>query len=1048
MKISEIYSAMGLKIKLTYEDTSGTFQENILIRIEPTNEGSLFLVSQYGEGAVETKSVLCGATTDTSDYLKDLFEGERSDAFRCMFLITGVETDAIEVQTYTFRSITEYKTPVTIVASDKLLEKFTVEKLKNEYVWTQLGMPALFCLNYKRRKKQESDIRFVGGKRFLIAHNTPQGIFAESVNHARSQYDVPVDIYIATEIKFITQNEHFEVNSAMSADLEKISNSASYFQRWEAYDALSKKMLEAESEEFGELHYSDYSFHSEVNGIFFEFDIGEELDDSFIGKEIGASEKSKKSSDEEHVKAKEYPVGQIKKIKGNRITTFLSTDDNTAEIPSAGVLKLYTAGDRYIMARRLAARERMTKHRAPIKTIVALIETGTARYELPNAWGNHKAVTEQLRRNFPKANALNPEQVKALEIAINTPDIALIQGPPGTGKTTVIKAICERYREIFEADEKKAQMLNPEHQLRSPKILISSFQNEAVDNAISAPLPGDIPAYRKTAKRANNSSKEQYQRALENWYDGVRDSVNEMIEDATAADFLDKKRELDDLFISYKNAGESLDLAAALINKYLEYVEIPYPQDLISKAREIIMASQAVNYDDSEDPIVAKLESQRLALEAFADDGSRNARRLRSFLSINDEYGIPESTIDIIDVVCDDDFTDDDFEKYISVINKLKKEYCHTKISIDTDDKYLINECIMTLSNTFSRHYLDTLSSIESKKSLILSNFLGQLEQNYEDIVKKYSTTTAATCQTSLDLRDGNDKTFDLVIVDEAARANPLDLFIPMSMGKKIILVGDHKQLPHMLEPDVLKALTDDPRFKDIPELEKSLFERLFEMFSNGQNTKAIPLTHQFRMHPDICSFVSESFYDGMLLTDSSITPEKRKSPVEINNGKALTFVNIPISKGAETPGVSKSRWAEAEAITIDIKHILEIDPDATIGVITFYSAQSKLIQDELAGILNDEESRNVEVGTVDAFQGKEFDYVLLSCVRSNSPKDPDKKPVVGFLEKPNRLCVAFSRSVRQLAVYGDAETLLQIPCFEALYDICSNNEGGCYREY
>ena len=87
--------------------------------------------------------------------------------------------------------------------------------------------------------------------------------------------------------------------------------------------------------------------------------------------------------------------------------------------------------------------------------------------------------------------------------------------------------------------------------------------------------------------------------------------------------------------------------------------------------------------------------------------------------------------------------------------------------------------------------------------------------------------TTAATCQTCLDLRDGINKTYDLVIVDEAARANPLDLFIPMSMGKKIILVGDHKQLPHMLEPDVLKMLTDDPNFKDIPEIEKSLLKGL-----------------------------------------------------------------------------------------------------------------------------------------------------------------------------------------------------------------------------
>ena len=197
---------------------------------------------------------------------------------------------------------------------------------------------------------------------------------------------------------------------------------------------------------------------------------------------------------EKHTRHKrQIGVGQIKRIDGKRIMTFLEASDNTDLIPNKGVLKLYTAGDRYIMARRLAARERMVQHRSPIKSLVALIEAGVSGVELMNTWGTHKGVTDELRRNFKRANDLNPEQIAALEMAINTPDIALIQGPPGTGKTTVIKAIAERFREIFEAEEKRLQKANPDHSLRSPKILITSFQNEAVDNAISTPLPGDIP---------------------------------------------------------------------------------------------------------------------------------------------------------------------------------------------------------------------------------------------------------------------------------------------------------------------------------------------------------------------------------------------------------------------------------------------------------------------------------------------------------------------------------------------------------------------------
>ena len=569
MKISEIYSAMGLKIKLNYADSSGDFQNGNLVRIEPSQERQVFLVSQYGENVTNDKTVLCNVSPNTADYLLDLFEGEHEDVYRCMFLIDGVEKDCIEVQAYTFQSVTEYKTPIDIIVSDQLLENTTIEKLRQDYVWNQLGMPALFCLNYKNKKKQNANIRFIGGKRYLIAQNTARGIIAEGIAYLKDKYDVPIDIFVAPSVRFVPMAEVSEVNDALSADLEKISNPASYFARWEAYDELSKKLLDKESEEFGEFEYTSFDFSSETNGMIYEFVIDQELDDSFKGKEIGASEKE---SVEEQLEKNPKPkmqigVGQIKRINGNRITTFLEGTDNTDQIPGKGVLKLYTAGDRYIMARRLAARERMINHKSPIKSIVALIESGASGYEFLNSWGSHKAVTDELRRNFKQASLLNPEQIAALDMAINTPDIALIQGPPGTGKTTVIKAIAERFREIFEAEQKQLQKADPEYVLKSPKILISSFQNEAVDNAISAPLPGDIPAYRKTAKRTTDSSKEQYQKSLEKWYLGLKQSIEDMIEDEVAPQYVENKRNLDDAFLSYKNAGEPLEMASDLIDK-------------------------------------------------------------------------------------------------------------------------------------------------------------------------------------------------------------------------------------------------------------------------------------------------------------------------------------------------------------------------------------------------------------------------------------------------------------------------------------------------
>lgn len=1051
MKMSDIYIPQDIeqkKIRLSYGDMSAGFKAGDRISIERSEDRRTFYVSQYEKGAAGSGYVQCTADQAASEYLWELFaeEHDYEDAPKYIFLIDGTESKGIVVQPYVFRKINEKKTPITINVSGKILERYPEDQLYRYYVCDQLGYPALILsLNDKNKQNPKSDIRIIGGRSCMLAHAEAEGrmIIADRiVPNGRNKYYLLPIILAAPEIRFVPASEH-AYNEELSADLEKISNPESYFSRWEAYNELSRKLLENESDEFGEVSYTSFEFMTEANGISFEFTVDEEPDDSFTGREIGASRK--RTADEEPdnklTVEKQFDAGEIREIEGNKIRTFLEGEDNAGEIPASGVLKLYTEGDRYIMKRRESARDRMIKFDSPIKYIKKLIEEGFSE----GGRGEYKKpVTEEFKRNFKRAAQLNPQQIKALELAINTPDIALIQGPPGTGKTTVIKAIAERFREIFEAAQKDYQKIDPDYILHNPRILISSFQNEAVDNAISDPLPGDIPPYRKTAKRAKETSQKQNRRANEDWYMAVSRSISETIEDETVSRFAAEKRRLNDEFLSYKNDGEPIEKAAVLINKYLSYVDIPYPPEITARARTVIAASGGT-HDDVDHPVIKRIEALRTSKDAFEDDGMRNAGRLAACIRLSNDLEISDDIREAVEAVSHEGYSQEEFDEYLKAAGVLRERFCKGRSPINPGDRKAVSECILELADAFSKHYLDTLSSLESKKSLIKSDFLERLGQEYEDVIRKYSVTTAATCQTCLD--PGMNKTYDLVIIDEAARANPLDLFIPMSMGRKIILVGDHKQLPHMLEPDVLKLLTEDPKFKDIPEIEKSLFERLFGMFSKGREPKAIALTEQFRMHPDICSFVSEVFYDGKLKTADSITPQMRASSPEINGGKPLTFVNIPISRGRESTGISKSRRAEAEIISKDARRILDADPGACIGIITFYSAQSELIRQHIGRLLNDEESDRIEIGTVDAFQGKEFDYVLLSCVRSNPSKD-GKPPVVGFLEKPNRLCVAFSRAIRQLAVYGDADTLKQIPCFSRLYDICKAEGGGCYREY
>jgi len=1063
MKITDMYSAKGLKVKFTYNDSAKFFSKGDLLRIDITQREREYLITKYAEEIKDNTPVLCHTDRLASDYIRDLFDGENKGAFKCLFAVDGVGDNYIEIQVFTFNSITEYKTPIYIQVPSEIFEKIHItkekeqasedvkkaklERLASEYIWDQLGAPALFGLNYKNRKKQREQVRFVSGRHYLFADNTPRGIIFQGETILKERHEVPVDIYVAPKIEFVEDTDSLQVNGELASDLDRVSNSASYFARWEAYNELSKKLIEKESKEFGEIKYTEYSEKVDLIATAYSFKIDQELDDSFVGKDVAVILRGPSNGKE--IMVRPIPAGTIRKITGKSIITYKENADSFDRFPKEGIIVLYSAGEKIIAARRDAARERMINHSAPIKSIVALIEAGASNYELPSSWGSHKAITEELKRNYPKARTLNPDQQKAVDTAINTPDIALIQGPPGTGKTTVIKAICERFREIYEAEERIKQKEDEEHIIQSPKILISSFQNEAVDNAISTPLPGDIPAYRKMARRAKDSSQEQYQRALDDWYSNLCEAIENTIPNNAAKEFVTEKNILADEFLSYKNAGEPLEKAAQLINHYMSYESIVYPDNLVLKANKIIKAGLQQEADeDVPDPIISRLESQRLSREAFDDDGPRNAKRLLAHLKLRDDIELEENVITRIDAVCSEQYSEEAYTEYVAVVKELKKRFCRHEEKIDVRDKAVVNECIIQMRKCFEEQYGNQLSDVDSKKSIILSEFLVGLEQEYEMLVRKYSMTTAATCQTSFDFRE-KDKRYDLVIIDEAARANPLDLFIPMSMGKKIVMVGDHKQLPHMLEPDVVQLIKDDPKFKDLPELEKSLFERMFDMFLLGTKPKSIPLTYQYRMHPDICRFVSTSFYDDKLDTPKELkeNPEFRSSPKSINCGRALTLVNMPISQGAEIPGASKSRECEAIEICKDVRKILETESDSNvkIGIITFYSAQVKLINENM--VLNDEERDRIEIGTVDAFQGKEFDYVLLSCVRSNVAKGKENLHDVGFLTKPNRLCVAFSRARKQLAVYGDMETLIQIPCFENLYNICALEGGGCYRE-
>ncbi|KYG72659.1 AAA domain-containing protein [Roseivirga spongicola] len=279
---------------------------------------------------------------------------------------------------------------------------------------------------------------------------------------------------------------------------------------------------------------------------------------------------------------------------------------------------------------------------------------------------------------------------------------------------------------------------------------------------------------------------------------------------------------------------------------------------------------------------------------------------------------------------------------------------------------------------------------------------------------------------------------FDTVIIDEAGKANLAESLVAISMAKKIILVGDQKQLPPYIESDLLDPKEENsfPKSKygfryGKEEIEYALKTSFFEFLTKRIDAGQFPLTnkemlnYQHRMHPNIGRFVSESFYDGDVKMGSSTHLNELALPAPFN--KEIIF----FSTGAfENPyerqkGFSIINQTEAQILVQDIlPKLLEFGvKDREVAVIAPYKSQVALIKTELEASAKHSLS-NIEVATLDSFQGMEFDIIVFSFTRSASPDQEKKK--VGFLDDARRLNVAFSRAKKKLILIGNSRTLTQ----------------------
>ena len=342
--------------------------------------------------------------------------------------------------------------------------------------------------------------------------------------------------------------------------------------------------------------------------------------------------------------------------------------------------------------------------------------------------------------------------------------------------------------------------------------------------------------------------------------------------------------------------------------------------------------------------------------------------------------------------------------KYLSAISSWKNE-------LEAKDKHSRTE--------FSRLYRSNVNLVAATCSICGSR----------DFMESYS-----------DMFGGNERSdmfFDVVIMDEASKATPLEMAVPLVLGKKIIVIGDHKQLPPMMDENTIDSALEKIGKKEIAEkLQKaeSQFKRLFEAAAKVRKTIVATLDTQYRMHEQIMNTIKQFYQEELAATGGlkcGIT-ETMDIPDLANKGSRwhgitlnpiiqpsthAVWIDVRTPETYLSPGYKNE--GELKAIDLVLKALQQADgysefvnaqqkpEDKEIGIITFYSAQSREIRKMYKG-------KNYRMDVVDRFQGMERNIIIVSTVRSN-PKNN-----IGFAKEIERINVAFSRARRLLIVVGN----------------------------
>lgn len=343
-----------------------------------------------------------------------------------------------------------------------------------------------------------------------------------------------------------------------------------------------------------------------------------------------------------------------------------------------------------------------------------------------------------------------------------------------------------------------------------------------------------------------------------------------------------------------------------------------------------------------------------------------------------------------------------------------------------------------------ARKHLETLKEAKHLQQSWLEMLQNASAYDLDEIRKIYvqnANVIGTTCVASARKEFMEDyPTFDVVIIDEVSKATPPELLLPMLKGKKIILVGDHHQLPPLIGQETLEELVEESHSEQERKelnllLKESLFERLFNNLPKENKTM---LGIQYRMHEKIMKtitpFYEEKNYQLQCgLTESDIVRNHLLETPSFDMTNHLLWFDMPNEKkffeAQQKGSTSRFNQAELDKIKVLLFEMEEATQQAkqagkialndkkSVGVISFYGEQVKHV-DQLIAKEVQPEHLTIRTGSVDKFQGMEMDIIIVSFVRNHDHPNGD----IGFAKDYRRLNVALSRARELLIIIGSSK--------------------------